>query len=115
MNAVSHDNKNSKGTHWVLLFINRNKAVYFYYFGIEYISQEVLNKIKGKLVTYNIFRIQDHESIMCGFYYIAVIEYILAGKTLLDYTNLLSLNDYKKNGKIINKYFKDRYGSRSKS
>ena len=106
MNAVCHDNKNSKGTHWVSLFINRNKAVYFYSLGIEYIPQEVLNKIKGKLITYNIFRIQDHESIMCGFYYIAFIEYILAGKTL---------NDYKKNGKIINKYFKDRYGSRSKS
>ena len=29
-----------------------------------------------------------------------LIEYMLAGKTLLDYTNLLSLNAYKKNGKI---------------
>ena len=29
---------------------------------------------------------------------------------LLDYTNLFSRNDYKKNGKIIYKYFKDRYG-----
>ena len=31
---------------------------------------------------------QDNEYIMCGFYCIAFIEYILAGKTLLDYTNL---------------------------
>ena len=30
-------------------------------------------------------RIQDNESIMCGFYCIAFIEYVLAGKTLLDY------------------------------
>ena len=45
---------------------------------------------------------------MCGFFCIAFIEYMLAGKTLLDYTNLFSPNDYKKNGKIIYKYFKDK-------
>ena len=32
-----------------------------------------------------------------------------AGKTLLDYTNLFSTNDYKKNYKIIYKYLKDKY------
>ena len=36
---------------------------------------------------------------MWGFYCIPFIEYILAGKTLLDYTNLFSLNEYKKNAK----------------
>ena len=48
---------------------------------------------------------QDNESVMCGFYCIA----------LSDYTNLFSLSYYKKNGKIICKYFKDKYGRRSKS
>ena len=28
---------------------------------------------------------------------------------MLDYTNLFSPNDYKKNGKIIYKYLKDKY------
>ena len=57
---------------------------------------------------------QDNESIMCGFYCIAFIEYMLVGKTLLDYINLFSPNAYKKNDKIIyNKYFKDKYGRRS--
>ena len=89
--------------------------MYFHYFGIEYIPQDVLNKIKDKSITHNIFRIQDNESIMCGFYCIAFIEYMLAGKTLLDYTNLFSPNDYKKNDTRIYKYFKDKYDSRSKS
>ena len=31
---------------------------------------------------------------------------MLAGKTLSDYTNLFSLNDYKKNDNIIYEYFK---------
>ena len=42
--------------------------------------------------------------------FIAFVEYMIAGKTLLDYRNLFSLNDYKRNGKIIYKYFKDKYG-----
>ena len=56
--------KKSKGTYWVSLFINRNIAVYFDSFGTEYIRQEVLNKIKDKSITHNIFRIQDNKSIM---------------------------------------------------
>ena len=40
---------------------------------------------------------------------------MIAGKTLLDYTNLFYLNDYKKNDKIIYKYYKDKSDRRSKS
>ena len=47
---------------------------------------------------------------MCGFYCTAFIEYMTAGKTLLDYTNLFSPNDTKNNDKIIYKYFKKKYG-----
>ena len=39
--------------------------------------------------------------IMCGIYCVAFIKHMLAGKFLLDYTNLFSPNDYKKNDKII--------------
>ena len=52
---------------------------------------------------------------MYGFYCIAFTEYIFAAKTLLDYTNLFSPNGYKKKDKVIYKYFKDKYGRRSKS
>ena len=104
MYVINLDDKNSKETHWISLFIEENLAVYFDYFRIEYIPQEVLNKIKEKSIIHNIFRIQDNESIMCQLYCIAFIEYMLAGKTLLDYTNLVSLNDYKKNDKVIYRY-----------
>ena len=36
---------------------------------------------------------------MCGF-----IDFMLKGKSLLDYTNLFSTNDYEKSDKIILKY-----------
>ena len=35
---------------------------------------------------------------------------MLAGKTLLNYANLFSSYDYTKHNKIIDKYFKDKYG-----
>ena len=113
--VINLDDKNSKGTHWVSLFINKDIAIYFDSFVTEYTPQEVLNKIKDKSITYNIFRIEDNEAIMCGFYCIAFIEYMLVGKILLDCTNLFTPNDYKKNDKIIYKYFNDKYGRRSKS
>ena len=93
--VINLDDKQRKGTHWVSLFIDRNTAVY---------------KIKDKSMTHNIFGIQSDDSIMCWFYCIAFIEYMIAGKAFLDYTNLFSPNDWKKDDKIIYKYLKDKYG-----
>ena len=55
------------------------------------------------------FRIQDNDPIMYGFYFITFIEYMLVGETLLDYTNLFLLIDYKRNNKTKYKSFKDKY------
>ena len=66
--------KESKGTHWVSLFINRNAAVYFDSFDTESIFQDVSNEIIDKCITHNIFKIQDNDSVMCEFYCIALIE-----------------------------------------
>ena len=112
--VINLDDKKGKGTHWVSLFIDRNIAVYLVSFGIEYIPQKILSKIKDKSITHNIFRIQDNESVLRWFYCIAFTEYMLLGKHLFDFTNLFSPNDYKKNEKIIYKYFKEKYGKRSK-
>ena len=109
MYVINLDDKKSKGTHWVLLFISKNTAVYFDSFEIEYILQEALNKIKDKSFTHNIFRIRDDDSIMCGYYCSIFIEYMIAGKTLLGYTNLFFSNDYEKDDKIIYKYLKEKY------
>ena len=40
-------------------FIEKKLDIYFDSFGTEYISLEVLNKIREKSITHNIFRIQD--------------------------------------------------------
>ena len=65
--VINTNHNKSKGTHFFSLFIDRNTAVYFDSFGIEYILLEILNKINEKSITHNIFGRQDNESIMRGF------------------------------------------------
>ena len=77
--------------HWALFFIDRNTADSFDSSEVKYISQEVLNKIKDKFITYSIVRIQSDGSVMCRFYCIAFTEYTIAAKVLLDYTILFFL------------------------
>ena len=48
---------------------------------------------------------QAYDSIICGYFFIVFIDFILKGKSLLEYTNLFSPTDYKKSGKIILKCF----------
>ena len=98
--VINLDNKQSKRTHWVSLFIERNTATYFDSFENQYIPQQLFRKIKDKSITHNIFRTQSDDPIMCRFYCIVFIVYMFAGKTLIDYTNLFSPNDYKRNEKI---------------
>ena len=51
------------------------------------------------------YRIQRYDSKMCRKLCIGCIDFMLKGKSLLDYTNLFSPNKYEKNDKIIRKYF----------
>ena len=61
--------------------------------------------IGNKNIITNIYRIQAYDSMMCGYFCIGFIDFVLKGKILLDCTNLFSPNDYEENGKIILKYF----------
>ena len=64
-----------------------------------------MDKIGNRNIKSNIFRMQDNDSIMCGYFCILFIEYMLNNKTLTDYTNLFSPYDFKKNDEIIKRYF----------
>ena len=44
--------------------------------------------------------------IMCGYFCILFIDFMLAGKNFIDFTNLRSPYDFKKNDEIILSYFK---------
>ena len=68
----------SKERNRISLFLKINTAAYSNYFGIEYIPQEILSKIKYKSITRNILRIKDNHSIMCGFCWITFIKTMFA-------------------------------------
>ena len=59
--------------------------LYFESFGVEHIPKK-LKKFIGNIIT-NIFRIQAYDSIMYEYFCIGFIEFMLKGKSLLDYTN----------------------------
>ena len=106
--VINLDEYENSGTHWVSLFVKTNEVIYFDSFGVENIPKEI-NKFIGnnKKIKASIFRIQAYDSIMCGYFCIEFINYMLKGKTLLDYTNLFSPNDFKKNDQIIKRIFKN--------
>ena len=121
--VINLDEYENTGTHWVSLFVKTNEAIYFDSFGIEHIPKEINKFIRSKKlgsavnndmtkssslkrIKSNIFRIQTYDSIMCGNFCIEFINYMLKGKTLLDYTNLFSPNNFKKNDRVIKRIFK---------
>ena len=87
------------------LYVNGNNIKYFDSFGVRHIPKEMKKSIGNKNIITNINRIQTYDSIVCGYFCIGFIDFILKGKSLLGYTNSFSLNDYEKNGKVILKYF----------
>ena len=43
---------------------------------------------------------------MCGYFCILFIDFMFKGKSLIEFTNLLSPHDFKKNDEIALSYFK---------
>ena len=105
--VINLDEYADVGTYWIALFCNRNEFVYFDSLGVEYIPEEIKEFIGNKNIKANIFRVQENDSIMCGYFCIGFIDFMLAGKKLTDFTNLFSPYDFDKNDQIILSYFKD--------
>ena len=53
----------------------------------------------------NIYRIQEFNSIMCEYFCLGFIDFLFKGKSLLEYANLFSADEYNENDKIILRYF----------
>ena len=105
--VINLDEYADVGTHWIALFCNRNEIVYFDSFSVEHVPEEIKEFIGNKNIKANIFRVQANDSVMCGYFCIGFIDFMLAGKELTDFTNIFSPYDFKKNDSIIVSYFKD--------
>ena len=82
-----------------------NNATYFDSFGVEHVPKEIKIFIDKSVVVANIFRIQAYDSVMCGYFCVKFINFMLKGKTLTDFTNLFLPNNFDKSDDIILKYF----------
>ena len=78
------------------LYVNVDNVTYFDNFGVEHTPKEVSKFIGNKNITTNIYRIQTYDLIMCEYFCIRFIDFMLKGKSLLEYKNLFSPNEIKK-------------------
>ena len=85
--VINLDEYADVGTHWIALYVLNIEIIYFEY--------------------KHIVRIQAINSIMCGYFCIGFIDFMLANKTLIDYTSFFSPYDLEKNDNIILSYFKN--------
>ena len=101
--VVNLDEHKSIGTHSIALHLNGNSVTDFGSFGIEHIPEKVKKFIGNKNI--NFLRIHAYDSIMCGYFCIGCINFIFKGKTLVDYTNSFSPQNFKKIDIGILNYF----------
>ena len=92
--VITLDEYSDIRTHWVALYVSNNDVVYFDRFGIEHIPKKIKKFISYKNIKTNIFRIQAYDAIMCGYFCIGFINFMLAGKILTDFTNLFPPNNF---------------------
>ena len=95
--VINLDEHHDIGTRWVALYVNNKTIIYFDSFGVEHIPKEIMKFIgNNKKIITNIYTIQACDSIMCGYFCIGFINFMLDDNSSTDYTNLFSPNDLKK-------------------
>ena len=93
---INLDEYAGTGTHWIALFCNRSEIVYFDSFGVEHVPEEIKEFIGNKNIKANIFRVQANNLIMCEYFCIAFIDFMIAGKKLTHFASMFSPRDFNK-------------------
>ena len=73
------------------MYALNNNVTYFDSFGVEHIPKEIKKFIGNKNIESNIFRVQAYDSVMCGYFCIGFIDFMLKDKSLTDFTNRFKL------------------------
>ena len=104
--VINLDEYADAGTHWIALYVKNNEDIYFDSFDVEHVPKEITRFIGYKNTKTNRFRIQADNSIKRGYFCIGFIDFMFAGRSLIDFTSLFSPYDFKKNDDIILDYVK---------
>ena len=86
--VINLDEYSDIGTNWIALYVNNKSVTYFDSFGVEHIPKEIKKFVNNTDIIANIFIIQTCDSVMCGYFCIGFIDFMLKGNSLTDFTNL---------------------------
>ena len=89
------------GTHRVAIFVKKGVATYSDNFRVKHILKEIKKFIGNKAVNAKICRIEAYDSIMCAYFCIGLINFMLNSKRLEGFANLFPRNNLKIKDKII--------------
>ena len=92
--VINLDEYSDIGTHWVSLYVNNKTVTYFDSFSVEHIPKKIKKFVNNKNIIANIFRTQAYDSVMCGYFCIGFIDFMLKGKNLTGFSNLFSPNNF---------------------
>ena len=73
---------------------SNNNVTCFDSFGVEHIPKEIKKFIERSIILRNIVRTQAYDSVMCGYFCIGFIDFMLKAKRLTDFANLFLPNDF---------------------
>ena len=82
--VINLDEYSDIGSHWIALYVNNKTVTYFDSFGVEHIPKEINNKN----IIANIFRLEEYDSIMCGYFCIGFIDFMSNSISLTDFGNV---------------------------
>ena len=74
-------------------------------FELNTFRKKFKNLLIIKTIQTNIFRIQANNLVMCQYFCIGFIDFMLKDKSITDFTNFFSPTDFKKNDDMILNYF----------
>ena len=98
---INLDEYSDSGTHCVALHLGEASPKDVQNNNVTYLilsEQNIFGKkfVNNKTIKTNIFRIQANDSIMCRYFCIGFIDFMLARKTLIEFANIFSPITFKK-------------------
>ena len=77
---INLDEYSDIGTHWMALYTLNNNVTYFDSFDVEHILREIKKFIDKSTITTNIFIIKAYNFVICQWFFIGFIDFMLEGK-----------------------------------
>ena len=78
--VINLDEYANVGIHWIAVFCNKSEIIYFDRLGVEHVPKEIKEFVGNKNIKANIFRVQANNLVICGYFCIGFIDFVLTGK-----------------------------------